>query len=155
MPWSFDFVSFWKLLETTLECICPPPWEDRPEKSGLFGHPKGVRGQLCFLRPSGHQFGSHLDVFGKVPNTVLPLLSESFSILWTERTHSIYMPDMYISRAYQICISDEHIGPYASRIIDTCNETNKNVLLSCRFPVILIVRRSLARCSLVSFLLLP
>ena len=103
------FALFSKLLETILACPWPPPWRCRSEKSGHFGDLKRVPSQLCSLRMSGHQFGSHLDVFGKVPNTVLPLLHESFSILWSERTHSIYMLDTYISRAYQTCISDEHI----------------------------------------------
>ena len=143
------------LLDTILGCLWRPPWGCLPEKNGFFSDPKGVGQQLCFPRVIGDQIGGHLDVFGRVPDSLLPPLSEFSCPL--ERTHSIYMPYMYISSAF--CISDTHVGISVSdmhldhvsliSISDmhncACNGANKIVLLPFRSLVALLsfVARSL------------
>ena len=74
----------------------PPLWVARQEKSGLFKNPRGVRAQLCFPRVSEKQVGGHLDVFERVPNTLLLSFSKSFSVFGS----------VHIRYTYQTCVQE-------------------------------------------------
>ena len=118
MPWSFDFVSFWKLLETILGWSVASSMGDPARKKCSFWDPQGCWRATLFPRVSGDQFGSHLDVFGRAPNNLLLPFLESFSVrssVHTRYTYQTCISHLHIARACRISTSDMRIE-YANPI---------------------------------------
>ena len=123
------FGLFWKLLETVLGVSLASSMAGPARKKWFFCHPEGCSRATLLSRTVWRQIWKPFGCFWKAPEQPLAsFIREFFGSL--VRAYSIYIPDMYISSAYHICMSDKHI-----RHDQTCI-SNMQVLYAYRIYII-------------------